>query len=508
MSTLKQAPDLELIGEDVETDDIDEIYDGPDIGWIEPWHDEMHETYHGFVKQLNARDRIYLAGTLDETEMRAMVLAHVQKQARGHLPIFDRSAVWYPRDGKLWTPWEISDTTRLLDSWGRQQLFWVGEPKDAKRMPVKNVRGIARGFEDATRREHQFYENAPFGIAINDQFHRADLVRRELTVEPLSEQHRQTDRIELEPHPEGEAMLERILSNWFPDPDDPALILLLEFLGISILGLATAYEKALVFYGPPGTGKSSVLSFVARALPKAMFSTVKLEKMGARFEDIDLVRARINMCSELSDRQSRGTTIEHPDDIKALITGDERQFERKYQDPFVAKPRAGHVFAVNPGCFPRVSGADTAFRERWVCCPFMNRIRGTKDDIKDIYKQAHIYGHALVMRCLDAARQVIERNAYTDCPEGRAILNEKWFVGMDTVSHFVSECLEPRKYKYEGLSPTEMNQAYGDFCRRRGYQFPFTGAALEQALERQGVMRDEKPVQGSIRYSHRRLGEF
>jgi P4 family phage/plasmid primase-like protien len=115
-----------------------------------------------------------------------------------------------------------------------------------------------------------------------------------------------------------------------------------EWLGLALLGDCTRQALALVLHGEGSNGKSVLTRLIELIFGEDRCAHLAPQQMGERFARAQLFGAVVNVVSEMPE-----TDLLSSDTIKALISGDSVEVERKHQDPFKLRPRAAHVFACN-----------------------------------------------------------------------------------------------------------------------------------------------------------------
>lgn len=483
-------------------------------GWRHKWDRRKDEVYFDIADMLIDGQAVNLTdeglhGVFDDGVSTALVQNVLFKQSDTGL-IYDRGQVWRCQEA-IWAPWTTDHTSALVMRWSRnqqiQKTVQSGDIEISVPVAIKNSVGVGKAFEAFIRGEYaktDVFDNAPHGLAVGDYFYHVDLKGRTIEAEPLHWSHYQTARATPTPAPENARVtVDDLLEGWFPG-DDESKRIILEFVGCAILGIATRYSRALILYGKEGRGKSTFLKIVGKMLPDGFSTALSIANIEGNHTNVGLVHSRVNTCFELADKSDRGVSIQSPETLKGLISGDAVQFNPKYQQPFTAIPRAAYMFAVNPNCFPTVSGGDEAFRNRWMCVEFAAPVDYRVDGAGfNVLEHFNDYAEELVHRCIDAARGVVERHGYSSNERGQALLRKHWWATTDTVSAFVHACLVKRERQIDGATPSVMRTAYEEFCQSQGYRYPVAGAAFKSALARAGVEQDENRSRGVTRYSHR-----
>lgn len=115
-----------------------------------------------------------------------------------------------------------------------------------------------------------------------------------------------------------------------------------EWLGLALLGQCTVEAVALVVHGQGSNGKSVLTSLVADLFGSEQTAHLPPQQMSERFSRAQLFGAAVNVVSEMPE-----SDLLAADTLKAIISGDTIEVERKHQDPFSFTPRAAHIFAAN-----------------------------------------------------------------------------------------------------------------------------------------------------------------
>ena len=109
-----------------------------------------------------------------------------------------------------------------------------------------------------------------------------------------------------------------------------------------LLTFDTSLQKFLMLIGEGANGKSVICAVLRAMLGEVNVSSVPLEMFGDKFRLAGTLGKLANIIAEVGemDRVSEGQ-------LKAFVTGDPLEFERKFKTPFTAKPTARIVMATN-----------------------------------------------------------------------------------------------------------------------------------------------------------------
>lgn len=124
--------------------------------------------------------------------------------------------------------------------------------------------------------------------------------------------------------------------------DDPGKARLLQQWAGYLLTPSSGEQKFLMMTGAGANGKSVICAAMSAMLGEANVSSVPLELFGDKFRLAGTLGKLANVVAEVGelDRLAEGT-------IKAFSSGDPLEFERKFKEPFSARPTARLMLATN-----------------------------------------------------------------------------------------------------------------------------------------------------------------
>jgi P4 family phage/plasmid primase-like protien len=136
--------------------------------------------------------------------------------------------------------------------------------------------------------------------------------------------------------PKWKAFLARNLA----DSTDKATMLQ-QFAGYLLLP-DTSMQRFLMMVGEGGNGKSVICAMLVAILGKENTSSVALQLFGEKFRLVETLGKLANITAEVGelDKVAEGQ-------LKAFVTGDPIQFEKKFKQSFTACPTARLVLATN-----------------------------------------------------------------------------------------------------------------------------------------------------------------
>jgi putative DNA primase/helicase len=362
----------------------------------------------------------------------------------------------------------------MLASWeGRP----VGEPDPEtgkfRRLRVNNIHTPVEILE--AQHTQADYFDGPVGLAFGDKYLTTELTPtvRRIVTRAHSPDNRATHGYPF-PAPRPAVALEApafraYLDSLFAGAEDAQerIALLGEWFGLSLLGLSTRFNKALLLYGPGGSGKGTFLTIIKAVFPLDSVASADPEHWGRGPVMAELAGKRLNLVSDMNHAYDMAEIGR----FKAVVSGDLILAEQKYRDPFSFNPVAGHVFSANEDQLPGVPKADPAFWQRWLCVPFTNVFRDTAQDDRGTAERIIAQEQeAIVQWLLSSAAVALEANVFTPCPSGEAVVAE-WRGGICSVSLWFHECTRDWEGSSIRLAPSVANvySDYRAYCAEGGY---------------------------------------
>lgn len=260
-------------------------------------------------------------------------------------------------------------------------------------------------------------------------------------------------------------LLEQFWSDVFGDVSEEEaslrVMLLQEFAGACLFGLAPRFQMALVLLGPGGNGKSQAIEMLRALLPEGSTSAIKPHDWGERFRVADLAGKLGNFCNELPAERE----IVANDIIKDVISGDPIQAERKNQAPFEFSSTCGHIFSANT--LPTTNDLTDGFFRRLACVAFSRRMTG-QGRVLDIGKKIVSAERAgLTAWAVRGVERLIRQGAYTT-PETSIEAMEDWRDESDPSRAFLKEYLLLNS-DFQSCTASELYSAYSTWATKNGH---------------------------------------
>ena len=142
-----------------------------------------------------------------------------------------------------------------------------------------------------------------------------------------------------------------------------------DYAGYS-LTTSCKYQRFMIFTGVGANGKTTAGDIVAGIVGDAHMSSVPVSSFGGRFQLWPLASARLNYVSELPVSDGASSIRLAEEKLKAVVSGDPIDVERKHRDSYTVRPTAKLLFLGNelPPFFDRTNG----IWRRLLIVPFRN----------------------------------------------------------------------------------------------------------------------------------------
>lgn len=234
-----------------------------------------------------------------------------------------------------------------------------------------------------------------------------------------------------------------------------AVDLYFKFLGYS-LTQSVAFQKGLIIVGSGGEGKSTVLNAFRAVVGEENVASVSLDKIEERFHAYQLVNKLVNIYPDLPAGVLRTTGK-----IKAVVSGDPIEVERKYRDPFPYAPYCKHIFSAN--MLPKVRDLSRAFWRRWFVIKAVGRFKEVdRDMLKKLTTPES--RKAILKLALEGLRRLLEEGWGAE--EQVRTVELEWKRQSDPVFAFALDCVEADPQGT--VTVDEAFEAFLQYCAPRG----------------------------------------
>lgn len=404
--------------------------------------------------------------------------------------VYDDGALYQYSDTlHVFVPVAEAEQSRIVQS-------FAGMPVGEKRKPLAlkrtDVTGAMKLAWDVVS-DVGFFASSPPGIVFSGGF--CEVTAKGVVQHPHSVKHRARFAYSFEFIPNAlPARFAGFLAAAFRDDPDAneKVHCLQEYMGVSLLGLATQYQRALVAWGPGANGKGVFMTVAEAAMPLGACSAITPQDWGNEYRLAMLAGKRLNVVSELPEAD-----ILEAECFKAVISGDSMTGRHIRQAPFTFRPVAGHIFAGNrlPGTNDQTHG----FWRRILVAQF-NRIFALHEQnpkLAETLIETEL--PAIVSWFLEGAVRVLAQGSYTIPPSSTAAV-EKWKKHADQVRAFVGDCTESMPLDSDPKTwstATDVYRAYRVWASVNGHR-PMASNTFGQRMGLAGL--ESKHTEGANKY--------
>ena len=340
----------------------------------------------------------------------------------------------YDKGTGLWRTVETGTLSRLIQSYSGAPVRTGVRVTGELRINAGRVRGVTKLIGDRVSQPN-FFAEAPAGFPFANSFVTAD--EHGIHACPLFPQHRARAKMafKFDDFARADRFYAYLDEVFAGDEDKPEKVAFLqEFLGASLMGWATKFQKAAILYGTGRNGKSTLLDVVTELFPPEACEAIAPQSLSEPYFRMKLRGVRLNAVAELP----RGPLLAS-EALKAVISGDAIMGRAIGRNPVKFRPIAGHIFAAN--ALPEVSDQSPAFWSRFVVIDFKRRFEEADQDRNLARKIIETELPGVALFALQGAVRLAAQGAHAQytLPSSHVRLLEAWKVAGDTVARFVQE---------------------------------------------------------------------
>lgn len=220
---------------------------------------------------------------------------------------------------------------------------------------------------------------------------------------------------------------------WMTCGDVAMEMVLQEFAGAVLFGIACRYEKALLLYGRRGANGKSVFLKVLRALlPPEVVCSVDPGKFG---EDYWKARLKGKVLNVVTEMGSGKASAEMEENFKAIVVGDTVGAREPGFPAFDMTPVAAHAGATNK--LPHVSDFTEAWWRRWILLP-CNAVLSEGQQVAG-YEDVLLGEAAGIVRwAVEGGRRLVRQGGYSNCDAANVSV-AAWRMSADQVAEFLND---------------------------------------------------------------------
>jgi len=402
--------------------------------------------------------------------------------------VFDRAFLWrYNSTRGVWGCLEDAEVRRFIahEFDGCPTISGMDAKGNWKMKPMRLSSNMIKGVLKITcdyASKAGFFESERAGIATQDGFITLN-ENGDIDIQEPAMENRATYYLDMKVNQDEPKMFLKFLDECFePDIDaDRKILLLQEFVGACLMGMATKYQKAMILFGEGANGKSVFQNIVTSLFEGKTITAVAPQDMDNEYRRALLARSRLNVVTEIPENdilQSGG--------VKALIVGDELDARPIRQDPFSFHPRAGHLFSANT--LPGVRDMSHGFWRRWMVVRFNREFmeheqdKGLTDRIIENEKAQILWW------ALEGASRLAKNNNYS-VPVSVQMAVDTWRQEADTAAVYLENCCAVGE-EYETRS-SQVYTHYREWAKSMGHG-ALSSTKFSQRLKRLGVRHGRK----------------
>jgi P4 family phage/plasmid primase-like protien len=443
----------------------------------------------------------------DHVELARTLLEDLRRDGP-HAVIADRGDLYcYRPESGLYERIEEDAAARHLMDYAGSDVG-TGEKTKVLKLKCSDVTGSYQLAQKSSSK-HGFFNAAPRGIAFRNGFvtiqHGAPVLRAH------SAEHRALDTLPFDYDPNAKApRWEKYLAEVWAgtkkepiSPEDRAarIAVVEEWVGATLLGEITKYEKCLVLLGQSGNnGKSVMLDVISALFPQESIRSIPPQEWNNPFHLAELAGCRLNCVNELPDND-----VAAGDRFKAVVSGNGTSAARKRRDPFTLRSRAGHLSACN--LLPYTRDLTGGFWKRWIVLGFNREFSATEIDVELRSKIIAEDLPGIAVRVLAAAARLEARGHFV-LPDSAERLRDEWRHQADQVAQFVELEFPVLVLRGNGrVGATSAFVAFQEWAKKNGHggmSFARFGARLktlpgiECGRSSSGVYYELAPTPGGL----------
>ncbi len=314
--------------------------------------------------------------------------------------------------------------------------------------------------------ELEFFASARRGVAFVDCF--VEVTAEKIVQHEHSPNHRARFAYQFgyQSNREPTKLLAFFREVFLGDADaDQKVALFQEYLGASLLGLATKYQKVIVKIGDGSNGKGVAAKIAEACMPPGSVCAIPPQDMGQEYRRAMLAGKLINIVSELPEAD-----ILDSESWKAIVAGDTMTGRGIRKDPFSFRPIAGHIYAANR--LPGTTDQSHGFWRRILVMAFLRIFAEHEQNPNLADEIISTETPAIVAWILRGAQRLLAQGTYT-VPQSTKDALEKWRTQADQVRAFVDawcKRLPDDARLSDGTQPDALYRSYRGWSSENGHR--------------------------------------
>lgn len=252
----------------------------------------------------------------------------------------------------------------------------------------------------------------------------------------------------------------KLFDQWV-DPEKSLSLLQIPAQALLQMQTGHSYKKSHILQGEPHAGKTSYLTLLTRFFTSNNIAAIRLQQICEdRFVGGNLEGKLLNLYDDLED-----IPLSTIDAFKTLTGSCTHGVERKYQEAYVSRVTAVHVFSCNfPPEYPEKVKRDAAFWERWEYLKFPNQYP-VDPTFYDREYTDELFS-SLLNAIIWAMVKIKKEGMLVKSGVQEVMMN--WDINSDPLYEFIAWGFSPGDNKtLHKYSKEKMYQAYHNWCNER-----------------------------------------
>ncbi len=269
------------------------------------------------------------------------------------------------------------------------------------------------------------------------------------------------------------AVFDQYIASVFPEEREEKRRLMLQILGYCISDYTKA-KAAFFLIGASNSGKSTILELVKKIVPEQLITSIPLYRLNNRFNLAKLSEAKINLCSELSEKSFDALDI-----FKALTSCETVTAEHKGGKPFEFRIRCKSLNAGNMLPEIQYNTSAPALINRLVILLFPVSIPKEQQDLK-LAEKLFAERDSIFSAAVDELVELVKNDFRFSEPTDSLRLKRQILAQSNIIDNFLEErCIRETGAK---IYLRNLYDAFVDYCEENLLDNPYSKTKFSQSL--------------------------
>lgn len=278
-------------------------------------------------------------------------------------------------------------------------------------------------------------------------------------------------------------IFEKYINSVFPNDNKVKKKLLLQILGYCLSDYTKA-KAAFFFIGVSNSGKSTIFELLKKVVPAQFVTAIPLYRLDNRFNLARLSEARINLCSEISEKSFIAADI-----FKMLTSCEVVTAEHKGAKPFEFRVRCKLLNAGN--ILPEIRQEDgaEAMLNRMILLLFPVSITKDKQDLS-LVEKLYNERNSIFSAALDELVELKKNQFGFIEPEDSARIKRQILNQSQALDTFIRDfCVRDKKAR---VYLKEMYEAFEEYCEENLLTMNYSKLQFSQSIARYPYITQKK----------------